>query len=254
MTVVDKKLADDIGFVIITGGTRGIGLATARVLASQGVGLVLWYASDQQQANNAVATLAEFQVPVITKRVDVSSRSQVREALADLADKSVRGLVNNAGILQQKPFETITDDEWDSMMAINLKGAFICSQEAMPLLQKKRGAIVNIASSGGQLGGTLAVHYAVSKAGIIALTKSLARVGAVHSVRVNCVAPGLIDTEMTQGEIASQVGQDKINTQIPLARAGEPDEVAVAVSFLISEQASYITGQTMSVNGGLYMG
>ena len=121
-------------------------------------------------------------------------------------------------------------------------------------MQAQGGSIVNMASSGGQLGGMLAVHYAVSKAGIIALTKSLARIGAPHNIRVNCVSPGLIETEMTQAEIASEVGREKINQQIPLHRIGQPDEVADAVAYLVSEQASYITGQTINVNGGLYMG
>ena len=114
--------------------------------------------------------------------------------------------------------------------------------------------MVNLASSGGQLGGTLAVHYAASKAAVISLTKSLARLGAAHNIRVNCIAPGLIETEMTVGEIASDGGRDKIANHIPFKRQGQPEEVAAAIAFLLSEDAAYITGQTINVNGGLYMG
>ena len=164
-------------------------------------------------------------------------------------------LVNNAGILEQKPFHTITEHDWDTMMAVNLKGVFLCSQEAMLVMARQGGgSIVNISSSGGQLGGMLAVHYAASKAGVISLTRSLARVGAGHRVRVNCVTPGLILTEMSQKEIQSEAGQQKINQQIPMRRAGSVEEVANAVAFLASDESSYITGQTINVNGGLYMG
>jgi acetoacetyl-CoA reductase/3-oxoacyl-[acyl-carrier protein] reductase len=142
------------------------------------------------------------------------------------------------------------------MLATNLKGVFLCSQEIMPIMVRQGGggSIINISSSGGQLGGMLAVHYAVSKAGVISLTRSLARVGAPDGIRVNCVTPGLIETEMSQKEIHSDVGQQKINQQIPLRRAGLVEEVAAAVAFLASEDATYITGQSINVNGGLYMG
>jgi len=163
-------------------------------------------------------------------------------------------LINNAGIFQQKPFLEITDEDWARMMDINLKGAFICSQEVFQVMQKQgKGIIVNMASSGGQIGGPLAIHYSASKAGVICLTKSLARIGAPYGIRINCIAPGLIDTEMTKSEICSDAGREKIR-QIPIQRPGTVDEVARAAVFLASDDASYITGQTINVNGGLYMG
>ena len=242
--------------VIITGGTRGIGLATAKVLAAQGYALELWYNSRKSDAESAAAQLQQFAVPLVCRQVNIVDRQQVHGAM-DVAMQrcgAIHGLVNNAGILQQKPFATITDEDWDRMIDVNLKGAFICSQEIMVRMVGKGGVIVNVASSGGQLGGMLAVHYAVTKAGIIALTKSLARVGAANAIRANCVSPGLIVTEMTQGELNSDVGRDKIALHVPLARAGEAQEVANAIAYLLSDKASYITGQTLNINGGLYMG
>jgi len=241
--------------VVVTGGTRGIGFATAKVLAAQGYTLALWYHNRHEEAENARQLLGRLGATVHLQQVDVVDRLRVKQALIDLVGlpQKIYGLVNNAGILQQKPFYTLTDQEWDHMMAVNLKGAFICAQETMPIIERKGGSIVNVASSGGQLGGTLAVHYAASKAGVISLTKSLARLGASKDVRVNCVSPGLIETEMTREEIASVTGQEKINLQIPLQRVGTPDEIAATVAFLISDSASYITGQTVNVNGGLYM-
>ena len=161
-------------------------------------------------------------------------------------------LVNNAGLLQQKPFAQITDADWDRVLAVNLKGAFLCSQEAHTQLRRSgHGRILNISSSGGQLGGPLAPHYSAAKAGTIALTRSLARLLAPE-VAVNCISPGLIETDMTRAEIASSDGHRKL-AQIPLGRVGSASEVAAAAVFLAAS-APYVTGHTLNVNGGLYLG
>jgi 3-oxoacyl-[acyl-carrier protein] reductase len=242
---------------IITGGGRGIGRAIALKLAHNKTDVVITYVARRDPCEQTAAEIRELGGEALVLQADVTERESVRELIATATEKFARidVLVNNAGILQQKPFNTITDQEWDNMLATNLKSVFLCSQETMPVMVRQRGgSIINLSSSGGQLGGMLAVHYAVSKAGVISLTRSLARVGAPDSIRVNCVTPGLIETEMSQKEIHSEVGQQKIGREIPLRRAGLVEEVAAAVAFLASDEAAYITGQSINVNGGLYMG
>jgi 3-oxoacyl-[acyl-carrier protein] reductase len=240
---------------LVTGSSRGIGRAIALALAEAGANLAVTY---NQSANSAQIVSEEIRAlgsNAIVLQLDVSERESIKRAIKEIihAFGSIDILVNNAGILQQKPFLEITDDEWHKIIDINLKGPFICSQVVLPLMQRQgHGRIINIASSGGQLGGTLAVHYSASKAGVICLTKSLARIGAPN-ILVNCISPGLIDTDMTQEEINSRDGLEKIR-QIPLGRPGLAEEVAKVAVFLASDQSSYITGQTINVNGGLYLG
>jgi len=242
---------------IITGGGRGIGRAIALALARENTNLVLTYVSRREPCEETAAEIRKLGGDAVATQTDVTKRDSVRRLIALSGEKFGRIdiLVNNAGILQQKPFATITDEDWDAMLATNLKSVFLCCQEVMPAMARQGGGcIVNLSSSGGQLGGMLAVHYAASKAGVISLTRSLARVAAADRIRVNCVAPGLIETEMTAEELSSEAGREKIAGQIPLKRAGQAAEVAAAVSFLASSEAAYITGQTVNVNGGLYLG
>jgi acetoacetyl-CoA reductase/3-oxoacyl-[acyl-carrier protein] reductase len=243
--------------IIVTGGGRGIGRAIALTLAKNKVNLVLSYVTRRGPCEQTASEVRALGSDCLVAQADVTQRESVRK-LVELTTSTygtIDVLVNNAGILQQKPFDTITDEEWDTMMATNLKSVFLCSQEVMPIMARQRsGSIINISSSGGQLGGMLAVHYATSKAGVISLTRSLSRVGAADGVRVNCVTPGLIITEMSEKEIRSEVGQQKINQQIPMRRAGLAEEVATAVEFLAFDGSAYITGQTININGGLYMG
>ena len=240
---------------LVTGSSRGIGKAIALELAQAKASVAITYKERAEAAEEAAEEIRSMGGGAMVLWLDVSSRQSIRRAIQEVIDSfgTIDILVNNAGVLQQKPFLTITDEDWRETMDVNLKGTFLCSQEVFPLMQRQgNGRIINIASSGGQLGGTLAVHYSASKAGVISLTKSLARIGAPH-ILVNCISPGLIDTEMTKGEIHSEEGQGKIR-QIPLARPGLAEEVARVAVFLASEQSSYITGQTINVNGGLYLG
>jgi acetoacetyl-CoA reductase/3-oxoacyl-[acyl-carrier protein] reductase len=239
---------------LVTGGGRGIGRAITLAMGAAGANLAVGYRERSDAAATTVAEVEALGVKALAVGGDVASREAVRTVIGRTREAFGRIdiLVNNAGVLQQKPFAEITDADWDRMLSVNLKGAFICCQEVLPLMEAEGGGrIVNIASSGGQLGGPLAVHYSASKAGMISLTRSVARVAA-PLILVNCVAAGLIDTEMARAELASQAGREKL-TQIPLARPGLPEEVASAVLFLAST-AGYVTGQTINVNGGLYFG
>lgn len=240
---------------VVTGGGRGIGRAVALELARAGADILITYAERAGSAENTAAEIRALGRRALVQQADVSSRGSVQAMVGAAlgAFGRIDILVNNAGILRQQPFLQISGEDWDRTMEVNLKGPFLCAQEVFPVMQRQGGGrIINISSSGGQLGGDLAVHYAASKAGVICLTRSLARLGAPH-ILVNCIAPGLINTDMTRQEIESAAGEAKIK-QILLQRPGLAAEVAQAAVFLASEQASYITGQTINVNGGLYLG
>lgn len=256
MTQVFQESASLKGMTaLVTGSSRGIGKAIALGLARAGANLSLTYNRNEDLAEAVLEDVRALGGRAIVLQLDTSKRESIRSAIAHTAAtfEQIDILVNNAGVLQQKPFLSISDGDWQHIMDVNLKGSFICSQEVFPIMQRQgHGRIINIASSGGQLGGTLAVHYSASKAGIISLTKSLARIGAPN-ILVNCISPGLIDTDMTQVEISSLEGKEKI-LQIPLKRPGLAEEVAKVAVFLASDQSSYITGQTINVNGGLYLG
>jgi 3-oxoacyl-[acyl-carrier protein] reductase len=239
----------------VTGGSRGIGRAITIALAETGYDVAFTYATARAAAEATAETVRSRGRRVTYIAADAASPSQLRAAVdATLASHGrIDLLVNNAAVLQQKPFVEIDDDDFDRTVAVNLRAPFILSRQILPLMQQQgEGAIINIASVGGQLGGPLAVHYSATKAALIALTRSLARVGA-PTVRVNCVAPGVIATDMTRAELASPASSDKVR-QILVNRPGRADEVASAVVFLASPTASYITGHTLNVNGGLYLG
>ena len=238
---------------IITGAARGIGFEIGRALAHSGaqVGLVDVNATEAEQA---AASLSGEGSQALALHADVSDENQVSEIVEQVTRRwgRVDILVNNAGICPMTPLLEITSAEWDRVLAINLKGVFLCSQAVIPIMRRQRsGKIINIASSAGQMGGiAVGVHYSASKAGILGLTKSLARILA-PDIQVNAVSPGTTESEMTRGWQDTAV--QNIIRQIPAGRLGRPSDTAAAVLFLASEQASFITGQTINVNGGLLM-
>jgi 3-oxoacyl-[acyl-carrier protein] reductase len=236
---------------LVTGAAQGIGLAIAGALVAQSADVAL-VDVDPVALEAATQSLGER---VLTIQADVSRLAMVRQAVHATVEHSggLDILVNNAGICPMSAFADITESEWDRVLAINLKGAFLFCQTALPHLRRsgQRGRIVNIASVAGQMGGvTVGAHYASSKAGLIGLSKSLAQMLAPDGVTVNCVAPGAVETDMTQdwsGEI-----QANLKAKISLGRFAQPQEIAEAVLFLASDRARFITGATLDVNGGLY--
>jgi 3-oxoacyl-[acyl-carrier protein] reductase len=232
----------------VTGAARGIGLAIAAALTERGAKVALVDIVDPASFWKPEGSLAV--------QADISRPDEVWRAVETTAAAfgGLGILVNNAGICPLSPFAEITEAEWDRVLAVNLKGAFLCCQAALPHLKQAgcRGRIINIASAGGQMGGLMVgAHYAASKAGLIGLTKSLAKLLAPDGVTVNCVSPATTSTDLTAAW--SDEMQARVRAQIPLGRFGEPDEIAAAVCFLASDDAGFITGATLDVNGGLYL-
>ena len=237
----------------VTGSSRGIGRATALSLCRVGFDIVV--ASPEIERNEEVA--AEIRAcsgEALTVNLDVTSPSSVKEAFAKaLKDRTrIDVLVNNAGITRDGLAVRMKPADWDLVLQINLYGAFSCIQAVLPGMMRNRwGRIINIASVVGQAGAAGQANYAASKAGLIGLTKSLAQEMGSRAITVNAVAPGYIETDMTK--VLPEEVKQKILASVPLARMGKPDDVAAAVKFLASEDASYITGHVLAVNGGMYM-
>ena len=241
---------------LVTGASRGIGRAIALRFGREGAMVAVTYNSQQTKALEVCGQLEQMGVEALCMQLDVTVRAKVRQVVATIGERWGRLdiLVNNAGHLEQKPFLAITDAEWDYTLGVNLKGCFVCTQEAMGVLgAQQSGCIINLASVGGQMGGDKAPHYAAAKAGVISLTKSTARLLAPLGVRVNAIAPGFIRTDM-YADIASRTAESEITAGILLGHVGEPDDVAAAAVFLASEDARYVTGHVLNVNGGLYLG
>jgi 3-oxoacyl-[acyl-carrier protein] reductase len=233
---------------LVTGAARGIGLATATVLAGRGANVTLVDVADPsglQKPEGSLTIVAD-----VTRPDDV--RHAVEATVAHFGGLDI--LVNNAGICPLSPFAEIGEAEWDRVLAVNLKAAFLCCQAALPHLRcaGPRGRIVNIASVSGQMGGVLVgAHYAASKAGLIGLSKSLAKLLAADGVTVNCVSPSTTDTDLTASW--SDEMQARVRSQIPLGRFARPEEIAEAVCYLAADAAAFITGATLDINGGLYL-
>ncbi|MDO4846567.1 MAG: 3-oxoacyl-ACP reductase FabG [Clostridiaceae bacterium] len=234
---------------IITGASRGIGAATAKKLSADGWKVALVYNNSEAQVSLLASQLGNGSMAY---RCDVKDVQKVNETVAAiLADFGrIDLLVNNAGIAQQKLFTDITDSDWNDMISTNLSGAFYFSRAVLgDMIKRKSGKIINIASMWGETGGSCEVHYSAAKAGLIGMTKALAKEVALSGVTVNAVSPGVIRTDMLSSFSESEL--EALRHEIPLDRLGTPDDVANAVAFLASDGADYITGQVLSVNGGL---
>lgn len=237
---------------IVTGAGRGIGLGIALAFAREGARVALCEL-DASLLESALAEVEALGGQGLAFPMDVTRREQIDCVVRQVSNRwgAIDILVNNAGIYQVLPVEEITEEQWDRVLAVNLKGAFLFCQAVIPHMKGQgAGRIVSMASSAGKTGGTLAgAHYSVSKAGIICLTKQLARELGPHGITVNAVAPGRIDTPMIR--IASEEENEAFRLRTPLGRLGTPEDVANAVVFLASEEAGFITGEILDVNGGL---
>jgi 3-oxoacyl-[acyl-carrier protein] reductase len=241
---------------VITGSSRGLGRSIALRFAEEGCSVVVNYLKNHEAARETEMMITGSGAQIMLYSADVSVRQQVRKMFKATVDRFGRIdiLVNNAGIGRLTAFEDITDSEWQMIMDINLKGPFICSQEVFPYMKEQQyGRIINIASAAGQYHGPKIVHYAVSKAGLISLTKVIARLGAPHDILVNAVAPGIILTDMTKDELKTPLGNRIVGMSL-LKRPGDPSDVANSCLFLASDEQNYITGHVISVSGGGYMG
>lgn len=235
--------------ILITGSSRGIGKATAKLLAKQGYKIVLHCNKNIDKAKSVQEEIGENSRIL---QFDISNREQTTEILTnDIAENGVYfGLVLNAGITKDNVFPAMEDDEWDSVINTNLNGFYnVVKPLILPMIQsRQKGRIVTLSSVSGLSGNRGQVNYSASKAGIIGATKALSLEVAKRGITVNCVAPGVIESDMTE-----DLPKDKVLDMIPMKRFGTAKEVANVIEFLISEKASYITGQVISVNGGLYL-
>jgi 3-oxoacyl-[acyl-carrier protein] reductase len=232
--------------IIVTGGSRGIGAKIVEKFAKEGNRVILNYNKSQVEAEEIKQM---FPDNVVIYKADVSRFDEVKAMCEFCIENygSVDILVNNAGVAQIKPFADITEDDWDNIVNTNLKGVYNCTKCVIDnMIHNKKGKIINISSIWGEVGGSCEVHYSAAKAGIIGFTKALAKEMGLSNIQVNCVAPGIIDTEMNNMHDLEELKQE-----VPLNRIGTPEDVANVVYFLTSDAADYITGQVISVNGGM---
>jgi 3-oxoacyl-[acyl-carrier protein] reductase len=239
--------------VLITGASRGIGAATAKAAAAAGADIAVAYHQQQEGAEATAAAVRELGRRAEIFEADLADpaagRAMVRRVIDEMGP--IDGLVNNAGIMPQSPFLEISDEEWNQVIATDLTGAFACSQAVLPgMLERGQGAIVMISSRLGQIGFAGVAHYTAAKAGVMALAKSISREYGHQGIRANCVAPGVIITDMTSADvITGEVGRKRM-AELPLGRFGQPEEIADAVVFLLSDASSLFLGQTLGANSG----
>ena len=235
---------------LVTGGARGIGKAICRTLANDGFKIAINFNNSEKEAialKDELSAITEVEI----FKCDVSDSIAVKEMFLEISQKlgNVNVLVNNAGVAEQVLFTDITDEMWQRMINTNLSSAFYCSREALKnMINEKNGVIINIASMWGEVGASMEVHYSTAKAGLIGMTKALAKEVGLSGVRVNTVSPGVVLTDMMNS--FSESDKENLKEETPLNTLGTPDDIAQAVSFLVSDNAKFITGQVLSVNGG----
>lgn len=239
---------------IVTGSSRGIGRAIVLTLAQRGHHVVINCRSNLEAAKAVAAEVESAGGAALVVQADVSRETEAKRLVEETMQRFSRidVLVNNAGILQDNFLSFMTEEQWDSVMDINLKGAFLCTKFASKqMVKQKWGRVINISSDAGLMGDMMRTNYSAAKAGLIGFTKAAARELATRGITVNAVAPGYIETDMT-GDLP-EGKREQLVARIPLSRLGSPYEVALAVAFLTSEQSGYITGQVLSVDGGLHV-
>ena len=245
------ELKDKIA--LVTGGAQGIGKVVGEDLARQGAHVILGDVN-LEGAQASAAEIKDHGGSASAVELNVTDAAGVQKTFDYISKefKLIDILVNNAGITRDGLLMRMKEADWDLVLLINLKGSFLCSQQAVKqMMKQKSGSIVNIASIVGLMGNAGQANYSASKAGLIGLTKTTAREVASRGIRVNAIAPGFIDTAMTQ--VLDEKVRERLIEQIPLARLGLPEDIANCVSFLVSDRASYLTGQVLSVNGGMLM-
>jgi NAD(P)-dependent dehydrogenase (short-subunit alcohol dehydrogenase family) len=247
-------------YALVTGGSRGIGKAIALALAKQGADVAVNCVVNVEKCDLVADDIKKLERESLSFQADVSKKQEVERMFSEVKEKwgKLDILVNNAGIVEYTDFESMTEEQWDRVLDVNLKGQFFCAQQAVALMKPQSyGRIINIASiaSGGVgVGFARISHYTASKGGVVALTENMALDLAKHGINVNAVAPGAIETDMSIEALKDEKIKQRILERIPKGRAGKPEDVAAAVAFLASEEADYITGSVIYVDGGWLAG
>lgn len=239
---------------LVTGGSRGIGRSIALALAKEGANVVINYTSNEESAAKVVQEIESFDVKAMAVKANISKAEDVKEMM-DKIEESFDGidiLVNNAGITKDNLFVRMKEEDWDQVMDVNLKGIFLCTKAVVrKMIKQKYGRIINMSSVVGVAGNPGQANYCASKAGVIGFTKSLAKEIASKDITVNAIAPGFIETDMTK--VLPESVRASMIEAIPMKKYGKPEDIANLVVFLSSDNASYITGQVIHVDGGMAM-